>query len=107
MKASKSLVHCLFASGITLSVIHIAAATLPVIDLSNLSQTILEYQQQQMNYSELLSQTGLEAEQLTQLYADYEQMLTHYDQVLLEAQGLRNKVSNKDWGRISAENRDA
>lgn len=97
MKINKTIIASLISTVIGLSSYNAAASGIPTVDLANLSQSIIEYQQQLLDYDQLLSQTGLNTDQLNQLYSNYKQILTNYEQALREAEGLKDKVSSKDW----------
>lgn len=97
MTIKKSIIAVAVGIAFSIGAGNVYASGIPVVDVASLSQAIMEYQQQLLDYQQLLSQTGLNTDQLNQLYADYQQTLRNYDQVLREAQGLKSKLSNKDW----------
>lgn len=93
----RNLIACMVAAGIGFTSYNSVASGIPVVDLASIAQAIQSYQQQLLDYDQLLSQTGLNTDQLNQLYTQYKQILINYDQMLREAQGLKEKVSQKDW----------
>lgn len=97
MTINKKLIAGLISAAIGFSSYNASASGIPTVDLAAIAQQIIGYQQQLLDYDQLLSQTGLDTDQLNQLYTDYQQILTNYEQTLREAEGLKNKVTSKDW----------
>ncbi|NWA64062.1 hypothetical protein HX773_24500 [Pantoea sp. B9002] len=97
MMIKKKLIACMIVAGMGLTNINAQASGIPVVDLASIAQAIQSYQQQILDYDQLLEQTGLDTSQLNQLYTQYKQILINYDQMLREAEGLKDKVSKKDW----------
>lgn len=71
----------------------VEAGGIPVIDVSNLFQTIQQYLQQIKEYQEALAQTALQGSQLAQLYTDYQQVLTEYQTLMRQVESIRGYLS--------------
>lgn len=73
------------------------ASGFPTVDLAALAQRIIQMQQVLNQYSEMIKQTGLNVDQLNQMYEQYKQALITYDHLLEQAQALEHQVARKDW----------
>lgn len=88
----------------------IGAATLPAraegVPTADVAQILGQAQamvQDLNNYREYMEQTVLSNEQLLAAYKQYYQMLEDYKQVLIQAEGLKDKLSSIDYGRFMDE----
>jgi hypothetical protein len=76
---------------------------IPVIDAANIMDNLMQYILMIQEYTELISQTDIEAEQLLQLIEQYTQTLREYQQYLHQIKALRHYMSEKDWLQLLKE----
>lgn len=73
------------------------ATGIPTIDIAALVQNLVSYATQLNDYSEMMTQTGLNIDQVNQLVTQYEQTMTEYEHTLNQIAGLKNKMKAKDY----------
>jgi len=73
------------------------ATGIPTVDIAALVQNLVSYATQLNDYSEMMTQTTLNIEQVNQLVADYEQTMVEYESTLNQIAGLKNKLKAKDY----------
>lgn len=73
----------------------------PVIDGSNLLQSVTEYTLLLTEYEQILQQTGLNTNQLLTALNQYEQMLREYQVLLNQVKALERKIEHRDYKGIT------
>ncbi|WP_099609484.1 hypothetical protein [Vibrio coralliilyticus] len=74
----------------------VRSAGFPVLDSTNLLQSVTEYSLILKEYEQILKQTGLEVNQLLTLIEQYEQTLREYQIILNQVTRLKNKIDRRD-----------
>lgn len=77
---------------ISLTVSTAYAGGILTFDATNTLNQVREMVQDLNNYAEYIETTALNNEQLLNAYKEYNQMLEDYKQVLMEAEGLKDKI---------------
>ena len=81
----------------------VCASGIPVVDAAGIAQSVAQYIVLIMEYSELITQTGLQGEQLVQQVEQYAQTLREYQHYLNQIKALRNYMSDRDWQQLMRE----
>ncbi|CCN39722.1 conserved exported hypothetical protein [Vibrio nigripulchritudo FTn2] len=68
----------------------------PVLDVSNLVQSVTQYSLLLKEYEQLLAQTGLDTNQLFTIINQYEQTLREYSVLLNQVSSLQDKLERRD-----------
>jgi hypothetical protein len=76
------------------------AGGIPVIDAASIAESVKQYLLLLQEYSELVSQTGIETQQLVQLIDQYSQTLREYQHYLNQIKALRYYISEKEWQQL-------
>ncbi|WP_330927118.1 hypothetical protein [Candidatus Sororendozoicomonas aggregata] len=88
---------------VALSAIFISSAPsskgngIPTVDVANLAQQLVQYQQLLTEYDTLLQQVGIDSDQLLTILDQYEQALLEYKHLIRQATALQEKMDKKDW----------
>jgi len=101
MKASTSIRNLVAAVSIGVGQLAYGSG-FPVVDIASISQAVTDYTNQLLHYEELMAQTILNESQLMEAIQLYEQVMTEYDHMLYQMEGLRDKVSQREWEQIYA-----
>lgn len=80
------------------------ASGFPTVDLAQVAQGVADYNNQLLQYAEMMQQTVeqkaqtiLDQSQLVQLVNQYEQMMTSYNHMLRQMTALKNMMDRRDW----------
>lgn len=92
----------LIASALSFSPLSLSSG-FPTVDVANLLQSIMEYQTVLQEYSQILKQTGLDANELITAINEYEQMLREYQILLSQVESLKGKIDRRDYPAIERE----
>ncbi|WP_263147670.1 hypothetical protein [Pseudomonas sp. RIT-PI-AD] len=80
----------------------VAASGFPTVDIAAIAQSVTDYINQLQQYAELMAQTALNESQLAEAIKLYEQTMTEYDHMLRQMEGLKSRISNRQWQQIYA-----
>lgn len=78
----------------------VRAGGIPVIDAASIAESVKQYMLLLQEYSELVTQTGLETQQLAQLIDQYAQTLREYQHYLNQIKALKYYISEKEWQQL-------
>ncbi|MGP5108083.1 hypothetical protein [Pseudomonas helleri] len=76
------------------------ASGFPVIDIASVAQSVADYSNQLLQYTEQMQQTIFQESQLAQLVATYEQTMTSYYHMLTQMKGLQRLIDRRDYMAI-------
>lgn len=76
------------------------ATGIPMVDVANLVQNIMDYAQQLKSYSEDMYQSQVVANEYVQTLKDWEQTLVEWDAQLEQMKGISDAVDNGEWSKL-------
>ena len=79
-----------------------SAGGFPVVDIPSLIKQVQQISDELQRYSELIKQTGLDTQQLTQMIHTYDQLVQRYQLAMAQAASLKDKMSERDWQALLA-----
>ena len=78
------------------------AGGFPVVDIPALIKQVQQISDEVERYQELIKQTGLDTQQLTQMIHTYDQLVQRYKLAMAQAASLKDKMSERDWQALLA-----
>lgn len=78
------------------------AGGFPVVDIPALIKQVQQISDELERYQELIKQTGLDTQQLTQMIHTYDQLVQRYKLAMAQAASLKDKMSERDWQAMMA-----
>lgn len=80
----------------------VTASGFPTVDIAAIAQSVTDYINQLQQYAEAMAQTALNESQLAEAIKLYEQTMIEYDHMLRQMEGLKSRISNRQWQQIYA-----
>ncbi len=90
----------LFAAMFSAPVPKAGASGIPVVDVANISQQVIQYAQMLADYAEQINQAVTLGNQYSQMIDAYTQTLREYQHYLRQIEGLANRISAGEWNAL-------
>ncbi|MCU8961135.1 hypothetical protein ACO0J9_13050 [Pseudomonas aeruginosa] len=102
MNIKVTLRAALAAVVMSIAPVPVTASGFPTVDIAAIAQSVTDYINQLQQYAEQMTQTVLNESQLAEAIKLYEQTMVEYDHMLRQMEGLKSRISNRQWQQIYA-----